>query len=85
MAATPGAGVTRTIVFAADVAAADATAEVLRAAGMQPLVYHRRVQPDVRAEVLTAMSERQAHLSNYAWLSDPDWAILLSLQDWHPH
>ena len=58
VAAAPGQGVRRTIVFAVDVAAADAVAEELEAGGMQPLVYHRKVPPEQRAQALAAMAER---------------------------
>lgn len=57
---SPGPGPARTVVFAADVAAADSAASVLRDAGLQPLVYHRKLPAEQRATALTAMAQRCA-------------------------
>ncbi|KAK9808217.1 hypothetical protein WJX73_010253 [Symbiochloris irregularis] len=48
----------RTLVFTSDVAAAEEAAEVLRDAGLSPLVYHRRVPQAEREQALAAISTR---------------------------
>lgn len=53
-----GSGLRRTLVFSANVAAADEAAEQLQRAGMQPLVYHRKIPADERAHALTFMAAR---------------------------
>ncbi len=45
----------RTLVFAANVAAANEVATVLADVGLQPLLYHREVSPQDRAGALDAM------------------------------
>ena len=65
MAEHPRGDVQRTIVFTADVAAADEAAAVLRAAGLEPLVYHRKMSAEERAHALECMSTRCCHLTPF--------------------
>jgi superfamily II DNA/RNA helicase len=54
--AAGGAG--RTVVFAANVAAANTVAELLTEAGLHPLVYHREVSLEQRTAALQEMRSR---------------------------
>ncbi|CAL8464060.1 g3595 [Coccomyxa elongata] len=54
-----GEGHGRTIVFAANVAAADEVAGVLAEVGLEPLLYHREVSPQDRAAALDAIRTRE--------------------------
>ena len=56
----------RTLVFAANVAAANEVAASLAEAGMQPLVYHRDVPAPERAAALEAIRDRCGLLDNAA-------------------
>ena len=49
----------RTLVFAGNVAAANAVAAALQEAGLQPLLYHKEVSPEDRASALATMRSRQ--------------------------
>jgi len=48
----------RTLVFAANVAAANKVRAIVAETGLQPLLYHREVQPQDRAAALDAMRAR---------------------------
>lgn len=48
----------RTLVFAANVAAANEVRDIVAEAGLQPLLYHREVQPQDRAAALDVMRAR---------------------------
>lgn len=50
----------RTLVFAGEVAAANEVAAALTEAGLQPLLYHKGVSPEDRANALSTMRSRQA-------------------------
>ncbi len=58
-----GEGHGRTVVFAANVAAADEVADVLAEVGLEPLLYHREVSPQDRASALDAIRTRCLHQS----------------------
>ena len=48
----------KTLVFCGTVAAAEATAEVLQAAGIEPLVYHRDLTQAEKDSILAQMADR---------------------------
>ncbi len=53
-----GEGHGRTIVFTANIAAADEAAAALAEVGLEPLLYHREVSPQDRAAALEALRTR---------------------------